>query len=103
MNMPKFKMIIIGGLEIDDLPYRSRWLIREHSGETISWIGPWLERYVRYWNVMPPAELVPDVVSYGSYTSGVTMHVYNDYPPLLNEMWGMVGIPAGQNQKSTQT
>jgi hypothetical protein len=101
--MPKLKMIIIGGWGVDEYPARVRWLFREHAGETISWIGPWLESYVRYWSVMPPASMVPDIVHYGSYTTGVTMHVYNDYPPLLKEMWGMVGIPAPQSQKSSQS
>jgi len=101
--MTKLKMIIIGGWEVDECSSRIRWLYREHSGETISWIGPWLDRYVRYTFVQPPADMVPDIVRYGSYTTGVTMHVYTDYPPLLHEMWGMVGIPARPNQKSTQT
>jgi hypothetical protein len=101
--MTKFKMIIIGGMGIDELPYRERWLLREHAGETISWIGPWLERYVRYWTVLPPANLVPDLVHYGSYTSGITMHVYNDYPPGLKEQWGMVGVIPMRDQKRSQT
>jgi hypothetical protein len=99
--MPKFKMILLGGIGIDELPYRERWLLREHAGETISWIGPWLERYVRYWAVLPPANLVPDIVRYGSYTSGITMHVYNDYPPIPAEQWGMTGIiPMGLEKRS---
>lgn len=101
--MPKFKMVIIGGMGIDELPARERWLLREHVGETISWIGPWLERYVRYWAVLPPANLVPDIVRYGSYTSGITMHVYNDYPPGLAEQWGMVGIIPGHHERKTFT
>jgi hypothetical protein len=101
--MPKFKMVIIGGWNVDEYPARVRWLFREHAPETISWIGPWLERYVRYYSVMPPAEMVPDIVRYGSYTTGVTMHVYNDYPPLLHQMWGMVGIPSGVEKKATTT
>jgi hypothetical protein len=98
--MPKFKMIIIGGMEIDELSWRDRWLVREHAPETISWIGPWLERYVRYWSVMAPAEIVPDLVSFGSYTTGVTMHVYNDYPPGPIKEWRMVARIPTKNQPS---
>lgn len=101
--MPTFKMIIIGGMTVDDLPYWHRWLLREHAAETQSWLGPWLERYVRYQAVMPPADLVPDLVRMGSYTSGVTMHVYNDYPPTPQTQWGMVGMIPNAWMKKTQT
>jgi hypothetical protein len=62
-----------------------------------------LERYVRYWTVLPPANLAPDLVRYGSYTSGITMHVYNDYPPGLAEQWGMAGVIPMRDQKRTET
>ena len=101
--MPAFKMIIIGGMGVDELPYRERWLLREHAGETQSWIGPWLERYVRYWSVMPPASMVPDLVRLGSYTTGVTMHVYSDYPPTPDKQFGMVGMIPARGQKEIRT
>jgi hypothetical protein len=101
--MPVFKMIIIGGWGVDDMAYGERWLLREHAGETQSWIGPWLERYVRYWSVMPPAEMVPDLVRLGSYTTGVTMHVYNDYPPVPQSQWGMVGMVPNKRQGQAKT
>jgi len=101
--MPAFKMIIIGGWGVDEMPMGERWLLREHAGETQMWLAPWLERYVRYWFVMPPANLVPDVVKLGSWTTGVTMHVYRDTPPTLDKQWGFVGmIPRGK-QKEVKT
>jgi hypothetical protein len=97
--MPPMKMILIGGWGIDDYPYRQRWLLREHAGETQSWLGPWLQRYVRYWSVMPPASMVPDLARFGSYTTGVTMHVYTDTPCLPGEQFGMVGMIPMPGQK----
>jgi hypothetical protein len=88
----KCKMIIVGGMPPDQLPMFERRLIREHAPETISWIGPWLESYVRYWGVPAPVEMCPDLVRYASYIHGVTMHVYNEVPPDPgSQMWGMVG------------
>jgi hypothetical protein len=44
--------------------------------------------------------MVPDLVRYGSYTSGVTMHVYNDYPPAITDEFHMVAriptMPSGK-------
>lgn len=103
--MTAAKLIIIGGMGIRDFPLRERWLLREHANETQSQIGPWLERYVRYWSVLPPATMVPDLERMGSYTSGVTMHVYKDLPPLGKEQWGMVGQAPrpGQNKNKLLT
>jgi hypothetical protein len=98
--MPKCKLIIVGGGMFEDLASGERMLLREHAPETISWIGPWLERYVRYWGVPPPAEMVTDVVSFASYNVGVTMHVYNDYPPAHSQMWGMVAQIPKANEKA---
>ncbi len=47
--------------------------------------------------------MVPDLVRMGSYTTGVTMHVYNDYPPTPQTQWGMVGMIPNRHMKEAKT
>jgi hypothetical protein len=52
---------------IDDLPKMERWWLRDHVPETVSTMGPFLARYLRYRAVAPPPEMHLDVVRYGYY------------------------------------
>jgi hypothetical protein len=88
---------------MNDLPLMERWLLKDHAAETLSLIGPILDRYVSYRAVPAPTGAEP----YGYYNWRMTEHWWKSAPfsddPLdqgtsFSEIWpegytSILGLP----------
>ncbi len=68
--------LILNIRSMNDLPLMERWLLRDHAPETISFIGPILDRYCSY-RVVPAPEGAHD---YGYYNWRMTEHWWRESP-----------------------
>src|SRR5665213_2049048 len=68
--------LILNIRSMNDLPLMERWLLRDHAPETISFIGPILDRYCSYRAVPAP----DGALDYGYYNWRMTEHWWRESP-----------------------
>jgi hypothetical protein len=99
--------LILNIRSMNDLPVMERWLLKDHAADTMSQIGPILERYCSYRAVPHPPECEP----YAPYNWRMTEHWWRELPfagkdlmdmkVLLAEIWprnytSLLGLPSGE-------
>jgi len=97
--------LILNLADMNDLPLMERWLHKEHAAETVSQLGPILERYVSYRAVPAP----PGSERFYPYNWRMTEHWWREYPYItgvmdhgtaISEVWPpnytrIIGLPEG--------
>lgn len=68
--------LILNLRSMNDLPLMERWLLRDHAPETVSFIGPILDRYCSYRAVPAPE----GALDYASYNWRMTEHWWRESP-----------------------
>ena len=68
--------LILNLKSMNDLPFMERWLLRDHAPETISFIGPILDRYCSYRAVPAPE----GAKEFAYYNWRMTEHWWRESP-----------------------